>query len=111
MRANKSMNPYRIDVVARDSNGGIAWVKNGSTYLYDPGPNTVFFENAITQGFSQWLGPEFTETFAKAQGAPRCSRARTPPPTVPARRFCAASLMSMARSRGPWCFDVASKLP
>jgi hypothetical protein len=109
MRSNKSMTQTQ-DVVARDSNGGVAWVKNGSTYLYDPGPNTVFFENAITQGFSQWLGPEFLEMFAKAKGAemlhgkdPATGRDRV------------TLLCSMVDVDGPqsWTveFDVAGKLP
>ncbi len=109
MRANKSMTQSQ-DVVARDSNGGIAWVKNGSTYLYDPGPNTVFFENAITQGFSQWLGPEFLETFAKAQGA-QVLQGKDPA----TGRDRVTLLCSLVDVDGPqsWTvvFDVASKLP
>ena len=109
MRANKSMTQSQ-DVVARDSNGGVAWVKNGSTYLYDPGQNTVYVENAITQGLSQWLGPEFLEMFAKAKGAellygkdPATGRDRV------------TLLCSLVDVDGPqsWRveFDVASKLP
>jgi hypothetical protein len=109
MRSNKSMTQTQ-DVVARDSNGGVAWVKNGSTYLYDPGQNTVSFENAITQGFSQWPGPEFLEMFAKAKGAevlhgkdPATGRDRV------------TLMCSLVDVDGPqsWIveFDVASKLP
>jgi len=109
MRANKSLTQSQ-DVVARDSNGGIAWVKNGSTYLYDPGPNTVFFENAITQGFSQWLGPGFLETFAKAQGA-QVLQGKDPA----TGRDRVTLLCSLVDVDGPqsWTvvFDVASKLP
>ncbi len=109
MRANKSLTQSQ-DVVARDSNGGIAWVKNGVTYLYDPGPNTVFFENAITQGFSQWLGPEFLEVFARAKGA-EVLQGRDPA----TGRDRVTLLCSFVDVDGPqsWTvvFDVASKLP
>jgi len=109
MRANKSLTQSQ-DVVARDSNGGIAWVKNGVTYLYDPGPNTVFFENAITQGFSQWLGPEFLETFARAKGA-EVLQGKDPA----TGRDRVTLLCSFVDVDGPqsWTvvFDVASKLP
>ena len=109
MRSNKSMTQTQ-DVVARDSQGGVAWVKNGSTYLYDPGQNTVSFENAITQGFSQWPGPEFLEMFAKAKGAevlhgkdPATGRDRV------------TLMCSLVDVDGPqsWTveFDLASKLP
>lgn len=109
MRSNKSMTQSQ-DVVARDSNGGVAWVKNGSTYLYDPGQDTVYVENAITQGFAQWLGPEFLEMFAKARGAellygkdPATGRDRV------------TLLCSLVDVDGPqsWRveFDLASKLP
>ncbi len=109
MRSNKSMTQTQ-DVVARDSNGGIAWVKNGSTYLYDPGPNMVYVENAITQGFSQWPGPEFLEMLTRAKDAvllqgkdPATGRERV------------TLLCSIVDADGPqsWTveFDVASKLP
>jgi hypothetical protein len=109
MRANKSLTQSQ-DVVARDSHGGIAWVKNGVTYLYDPGPNTVFFENAITQGFSQWLGPEFLETFARAKDA-EVLQGKDPA----TGRDRVTLLCSFVDADGPqsWTvvFDVASKLP
>ncbi len=109
MRANKSLTQSQ-EVVARDSNGGIAWVKDGVTYLYDPGPNTVFFENAITQGFSQWLGPEFLETFARAKSA-EVLQGRDPA----TGRDRVTLLCSFVDADGPqsWTvvFDVASKLP
>lgn len=109
MRSNKSVTQTQ-DVVARDSNGGVAWVKNGSTYLYDPGPNTVYVENAITQGFSQWPGPEFLEMFAKAKGAELLHG------KDPATGRDRVTLMcSLVNVDGPqsWTveFDVASKLP
>jgi hypothetical protein len=109
MRSNKSMTQTQ-DVVARDSNGGVAWVKNGSTYLYDPGPNTVYIENAITQGFSQWPGPEFLEMFAKAKGAELLQG--KDPATGRDRVTLMCSLVDVDGPRS-WTveFDVASKLP
>jgi hypothetical protein len=109
LRANKSMTQSQA-VVARDSNGGIAWVKNGVTYLYDPGPNTVFYENAITQGFSQWLGPEFLEMFAKAKGATLLQG--KDPATGRERVTLLCSLVSVDGPQS-WTveFDVDSKLP
>jgi hypothetical protein len=109
MRANKSMTQSQA-VVARDSNGGIAWVKNGVTYLYDPGVNTVFYENAITQGFSQWLGPEFLEMFAKAKGS-QVLEGKDPA----TGRDRVTLLCSLVDADGPqsWTveFDVDTKLP
>ena len=52
------------DFVAKTSNGIIAWVKEGSTFAYIPQENTVYYENAVTSGFSQWLGPELLEMLA-----------------------------------------------
>ena len=52
------------DYVAKGSNGIVAWVKGGSTYSYVPKENTVYYENAVTSGFSQWLGPELLKMLA-----------------------------------------------
>jgi len=52
------------DFVVRTSNGIVSWVKDGSTYIYIPTENKVYFENAITNGFSQWLGSELLELLA-----------------------------------------------
>ncbi len=52
------------DYVAKGSNGIVAWVKDGSTYGYVPKENTVYYENAVTSGFSQWLGPELLKMLA-----------------------------------------------
>lgn len=109
MRSNKSGTQSQ-ECVGRDSNGGIAWVKNGWTYLYDPGPNTIYVEHAITQGFSQWLGPEFLEMFAKAKGAELFYG--KDPATGRERVTLQCSLIDVD---GPQSlrveFDVVSKLP
>jgi hypothetical protein len=52
------------DFVVKTSNGIIAWVKDGSTYAYVPQENNVYYEDAVTSGFSQWLGPELLEMLA-----------------------------------------------
>src|SRR3989304_9125621 len=56
MRANKSRT-FSKDVVMRVTNGVILWVEDGSTFTYIPQNNTVYYENAITVGMSQWPGP------------------------------------------------------
>lgn len=64
MRSNKS-GTQSTDIVARLNNGAVVWVKNGSTYYYEPGKNTVSFEPAVTQGVSPWLGPILIERLSK----------------------------------------------
>ena len=49
MRANEA-GTQSTDLVMRDSQGAVTWVKDGSTYHYDPGPNIVYFEPAVTAG-------------------------------------------------------------
>jgi hypothetical protein len=109
MRANK-IGTQSGDVVVRGSHGAITWIKDGSTYHYEPGQNTVYFENAITVGFSQWLGPELLEMLSKVDGA-KIMRGKDPA----TGRQRATLLCSLLDSNGPqsWVieFDVATKLP
>jgi hypothetical protein len=109
MRSNDS-GSYSTDSVVRGSQGTITWTKDGSTYHYEPGQNTVYFENAITLGLSQWLGPELLEMLSKADNTeivrgkdPATGRARV------------TLICSMIDSNGPqsWIidFDLVSKLP
>jgi hypothetical protein len=109
MRANKS-GTQSNDVVVRLSHGAIAWVKDGSTYHYEPGQNTVYFENALTIGLSQWLGPELLEMLSKAEGA-EVMRGKDPA----TGRERATLLCSLIDNNGPqsWIieFDVTTKLP
>jgi hypothetical protein len=109
MRANKS-GTQSNDVVVRLSHGAIAWVKDGSTYYYEPGQNTVYFENALTIGLSQWLGPELLAMLSKADGA-EVMRGKDPA----TGRERATLMCSLIDNNGPqsWIieFDVTSKLP
>jgi hypothetical protein len=52
------------DFIVKTSNGISSWVKDGSTFIYVPQENTVYYENAVTSGFSKWLGPELLEMLA-----------------------------------------------
>lgn len=109
MRANETGTKSR-DVVVRGSHGAITWVKDGSTYHYEPSQNTVYFENAITVGLSQWLGPELLEMLSKADGA-EVMRGKDPA----TGRERATLLCSLLDNNGPqsWIieFDVTTKLP
>lgn len=109
MRANKS-GTQSNDVVVRLSHGAIAWVKDGSTYYYEPGQNTVYFENALTIGLSQWLGPELLAMLSKADGA-EVMRGKDPA----TGRERATLMCSLIDNNGPqsWIieFDVTTKLP
>ena len=57
------------DMVARLNYGAVIWVKDGSTYYYEPKQNTVYFEPAVTLGVSPWFGPLFIERLSKTPGA------------------------------------------
>ncbi len=57
------------DMIARVNNGAVVWIKDGSTYYYDPKQNTVYFEPAVTQGTSPWLGPLLIERLSKTPNA------------------------------------------
>ncbi len=109
MRADETGNKSR-DVVVRGSHGAITWVKDGSTYHYEPSQNTVYFENAITVGLSEWLGPELLEMLSKADGA-KVMRGKDPA----TGRERATLLCSLLDINGPqtWIieFDVITKLP
>jgi len=63
MRANKSLTSSK-DTIIRVDNGVIQWVEDGSTYTYVPQNNTVYYENAVIAGMSQWPGPTLLELFA-----------------------------------------------
>ncbi|MBN1973257.1 MAG: hypothetical protein JW787_06435 [Sedimentisphaerales bacterium] len=49
------------DFIVKISNGIVAWVKDGSSFAYVPSENKVYYEKAVTTGFSQWLGSELLE--------------------------------------------------
>lgn len=66
MRTDKAKT-QSTNVVIKSSQGTIWWTRDGSTYHYEPGQNTVYFENALTIGATQWLGPELLEMFSNAE--------------------------------------------
>jgi hypothetical protein len=66
MRTDKAKT-RSTDVVIKSSQGTIWWTRDGSTYHYEPSQNTVYFENALTIGAAQWLGPGLLEMFSNAE--------------------------------------------
>ena len=109
MRANDAAT-QSARVVVRGSHGAITWIKDGSTYHYEPAKNTVYYENAITIGMSQWLGPDLLEMFSKAKNTEVVHGKDAATGRERAMLFC-----SLIDVHGPqsWIieFDVASKLP
>ncbi len=97
-------------MVVRSSNGTVTWVKDGRTYHYEPGQNTVYFEDAITLGLSDWLGPDLLHMLSKAKDA---QTLRGKDPATGRDRI--TLLCSLGDMHGPqsWImeFDAASKLP
>jgi len=49
------------DLVLRTATGGLTWVKDGKTYSFVPEHQTVYRENAVTVGFTHWLGQRMFE--------------------------------------------------
>ena len=68
MRANDS-GTGSSDAVIRFGSGAVAWTDAGATYYYEPGQNTVYFEDALTIGLSQWLGPQLLDLLSTAENA------------------------------------------
>jgi len=68
MRCNQK-GTQSTDVIVRWISGAVTWVKDGSTYHYEPGQNTVYSEPAVTAGASPWLGPDLLDVLGKAKGA------------------------------------------
>ena len=66
MKANEAQTRSK-DIVIKISSGVIHWVEDGSTYVYVPYENKVYYEDAITAGMAQWPGPILFETLANAQ--------------------------------------------
>jgi hypothetical protein len=109
IRANADRT-HSTDVVVRGSHGTITWTRNGSTYHYEPGQNTVYFEHALTLGVTQWLGPELAEMLSVADNA-KIVHGRDPA-TGRDRVTLMCSLMDVHGVQS-WEmeFDAASKLP
>ncbi|HSW00478.1 MAG TPA: hypothetical protein VLI39_09920 [Sedimentisphaerales bacterium] len=108
-RANEAKT-QSTDVVVRGSLGATTWTRDGSTYHYEPGQNTVYYEPAVTIGMSQWFGPELLEMFRTAQSTQIIQG--KDPATGRDRVMLMCSLIDV---RGPrsWVmeFDADSKLP
>jgi hypothetical protein len=109
MRANEA-GSHSTDVIVRGSHGAITWSQDGSTYHYEPSQNTVYYEDALTIGMAQWLGPELLEMLSVAKNA-HVIRGKDPA----TGRGRVMLMCSMIDVHGPqsWIieFDVASKLP
>jgi len=109
MRANEART-QSADVVVRGSHGAITWTQDGSTYHYEPGQNTVYFERALTVGMAQWLGPELLEMLSTAENV-ELVRGKDPA-TGRDRVMLLCSLIDVHGAQS-WVieFDAASKLP
>ena len=109
MRANKTLSRSK-DVVIKVNGGAVQWVEDGSTYIYVPQENKVYYEQAITAGMAQWPGPILFETFANAKDS-KIIRGKDPA----TGRERATLLCSLFSNLGPqsWMieFDVKTKLP
>jgi hypothetical protein len=109
IRANEAKT-HSTDVVVRTSQGTVLWTRDGSTYQYDPAQNTVHYEDALTIGVAQWIGPELLAKLSAIENA-RVVRGRDPA----TGRTRVTLLCSMVDVHGPqsWIieFDAATKLP
>ncbi len=68
MRSNQGEARQSSDVLMR-TGGDVMWNRDGSTYHYVAGNHTVYYEQAVTLGVAQWLGPELLETLSKVDDA------------------------------------------
>ena len=109
MRANEACT-QSTDVVVKGSLGAITWTKDGSTYHYEPSQNTVYFENAITIGTAQWLGPELLEMLSQAEDA---KIVHGKDAATGRNRVMLSCSMTDVHGPQSWIveFDVATKLP
>lgn len=109
MRANEA-GTQSTDVIVKGSNGSITWSKDGSTYHYEPSQNTVYFEQALTTGMSQWLGPELLELLSQVENT-EIVRGKDAA-TGRGRVMLMCSMIDVHGAQS-WIieFDVTSKLP
>jgi len=109
IRANEDKT-HSTDVVVWGSHGAITWTRDGSTYHYEPGQNTVYYEHALTIGMAQWLGPELLEMLSTAENA-KIVRGKDPA-TGRDRVMLMCSLIDVHGAQS-WIieFDAPSKLP
>jgi len=109
MRSNETKT-QSTDVVVKGSHGAITWTQDGSTYHYEPSQNTVYYEDALTVGLSQWLGPGLLEMLGAAENS-QVVRGKDPA-TGRDRVMLMCSLIDVHGAQS-WIieFDAASKLP
>ena len=109
MRANKT-GTQSTDVIVKGSHGAITWTKDGSTYHYEPGQNTVYFEPALTVGMSQWLGPDLLKMLSHVEDAEIVRGKDSATGRERVMLMCSMIDVNGAQS---WIieFDVTSKLP
>jgi hypothetical protein len=109
MRSNAAKT-QSTDVIVKGSHGAITWSQDGSTYHYEPSQNTVYYENALTIGMAQWLGPGLLEMLSTAENA-KIVRGKDPA-TGRDRVMLMCSLIDVHGAQS-WIieFDAASKLP
>jgi len=109
MRSNETKT-QSTDVVVKGSHGALTWTQDGSTYHYEPSQNTVYYEDALTVGLSQWLGPGLLEMLGAAENS-QVVRGKDPA-TGRDRVMLMCSLIDVHGAQS-WIieFDAASKLP
>ena len=108
MRANKAKTSSK-DAVIHITNGIVQWVEDGSTYTYIPQNNTVYYENAITAGMTQWPGPVLFNLLASAEDV-KTIRGKDPA-TGREQVTLLCSFSSIGPMSGSFTFDVETKLP
>ncbi len=57
------------NVLVKLDDGLMVWTKDNATYAYLPDQNTVLYEDAVTTGFSHFLGPELFELLSSIKDA------------------------------------------
>ncbi len=109
MRANRTGRQSQ-ELLMIASSGTVSWVAKGSTYHYVPSQKTVFYEEAVTAGMSQWPGPRLLELISKA-GDAKVVDGRDPL----TGRKCLTVTSSVMNAGGPqsWVmsFDAETKRP
>lgn len=68
VQANNAHNSTKNIVVKLDD-GLIRWTRDNSTFTYIPDQHVVLVEDAVTTGFTHFLGPELLELLSKLEDA------------------------------------------
>jgi hypothetical protein len=61
--------PSTKNILVKTDDGIIRWTQDNATYTYIPAENTVYYENAVTIGFTHFLGPELFELLSSLKDA------------------------------------------